>query len=115
MTVKKHIGTWGLTCAAVGGMVGSGWLFGRAVAPIETLALIQYADNYFPWLMHTVHQVHVLSKLGILIAVSLLFVMCLLNVFGVRLLTKTNIVVVVLKLIVPILTVIFLFIYAFHS
>jgi len=182
MTLRKHIGTWGLTSAAIGGMVGSGWLFGpfyvaklagpsaflawilggilmmfvamtfselasafpmvggtvrfmqlshgplvsftmgwigwlsaAAVAPIETMALLQYANNYLPWLMHTVSHVQVLTGVGIFVGVVLLFVMCLLNVFGVKLLSKTNSTVVVIKLIVPILTMILLFAYAFKG
>lgn len=30
------------------------WVSSIAVAPIETLALLHYASNYLPWLMHSV-------------------------------------------------------------
>jgi len=181
MGLKKSIGTWGLLFAAVGGIVGSGWLFGpyyaariagpsavfswvlggglmmviamtfaelsstfplaggtvrflqlshgplvsytmawigwlsaAAVAPIETMALIQYASNYTPALMVNKAGAHVLTGLGIFVACALMLIMCVINAMGAKFLSKTNSLVVVFKLFVPILTVLVLLGLDFH-
>ncbi len=181
MNLKRHIGTPGLLFAAMGGVLGSGWLFGpffaaqvagpaaiiswvlggllmmvvaftfaelsstfpvaggsvrflqlshgslvgftmawiawlpsAAVAPIETMALIHYATNYIPGLMHDVNNVHILSGEGMAVAAILMFVMCVINSYGVKLLSKTNNAVMVFKLTVPILTILVLLSIDFH-
>src|SRR3990167_67831 len=181
MRFKRNISTLGLLFAAVGGIVGSGWLFGPmyaaqiagpaaifswiiggvlmilialtfaelattfpvaggmvqfgqmshgslisftigwmvwlssvVVAPVETLALLQYAANYVPGIIKTVNHTKVLTALGVISAASLMFVMCLLNWYGAKFFSKTNTVIVSIKLIVPILTLITLFIVDFH-
>ncbi len=90
------------------------WLAATAVAPIETMALLHYATNYLPWLMYQHEGVSLLSLPGIGVAGVLLFIMCLLNLFGVQLLSKTNNLVVVLKLLVPIVTLTLLLCMDFH-
>ncbi|MCH9643432.1 MAG: APC family permease [Gammaproteobacteria bacterium] len=182
MNLKRHIGTWGMLFAALGGIVGSGWLFGPlyvarlagpaailawiiggclmmvvamtfaelsstfpmtggtirflhlshgplvsfsmawigwlssiAIAPIETMALLQYASTYLPWLLSSTHaHSHVLSGYGILAAAFLMLIMILINGYGVKLLSKTNSTVVILKIIVPVLTIIILLVKDFH-
>jgi amino acid transporter len=181
LDLKRTIGTWGLLFAAVGGIVGSGWLFGpyylarfagpasvlswvaggglmmvvaltfaelsstfpvaggtvrflqlshgpmvsftmawigwiaaAAVAPIETMALIQYASNYIPHLMYGIKGTHVLTTVGILVAASLMLVMCFINAMGAKFLSKTNSTVVVFKLMIPILTLVVLLTMDFH-
>lgn len=181
MSLERSIGTWGLFLVALGGMIGSGWLFGAfyaarfagpaaifswviggvmmmvvaltfaelasafplsggtvrflqlthgplvnygvawigwvsaiAVAPIETMALIQYADNYFPGLMTHLQDGHTLSRHGLLLAVFLMLLLCVLNSMGGRFLSKTNAVVVTFKIVVPILTMLVLFSTCFH-
>lgn len=91
------------------------WLAAAAVAPIETLALLHYSTNYLPNIMHEVNGVSVLSLSGIIIAAVLMFVMCLLNIMGVKLLAQANNFVVSLKLLVPILTLGVLLSLDFHS
>ncbi len=181
MHLQRSIGTLSLLFAAVGGIVGSGWLFGPyyaaqfagpsailswvlggclmmvialtfaelassfplaggtvrflqlshgplvsfpmawvswvaslAVAPIETMALLNYADNYLPWLMYVSHGVHLLTAAGIAFAAGLLLIICIINSVGVKTLAKTNSFVVILKLIVPIATIIILLSLKFH-
>ncbi len=181
MNLRRSIGTWGLLLVAVGGMIGSGWLFGpfyaaqfagpasvlswviggvlmmviavtfaelsstfpvaggtvrflqlshgplvsfamawiswisaAAVAPIETMALIQYASNYTPGLMEKMANTHVLTPLGIGIACTLMLVMCYINVMGAQFLSRTNAVVVIFKILIPVLTLIVLFSIDFH-
>lgn len=181
MHLKRSIGTWGLLFAALGGMIGSGWLFGpfyaaqfagpasvlswviggclmmviamtfaelsstfplaggtvrflqlshgplvsftmawigwisaAAVAPIETMALIQYASNYIPDLMTKVQGTHVLTLLGVFIAGALMLVMCFVNVMGAKFLARTNTTVAIFKVLIPVLTIIVLFSIDFH-
>ena len=182
MHLKRSIGTWGLLFAALGGIIGSGWLFGpfyaarvagpaailswviggclmmviamtfaelsstfplaggtvrflqlshgplvsftmawigwissAAVAPIETMALIQYASNYIPGLMQKVQGAHLLTLPGIIIASCLMLLMCFINVMGAKLLSKANTLVVIFKLAVPVLMLFVLFSLDFHS
>jgi len=181
MSLRRTIGTWGLLFAALGGIVGSGWLFGpfyaakfagpaatlswviggvlmmviamtfaelsstfpvaggtvrflqlshgplvsytmawigwisaAAVAPIETMALIQYASNYIPDLMTKMSGTHILTMLGIAIACVLMLLMCFVNVMGAKFLSRANSTVVILKVLVPVLTLIILFSVDFH-
>jgi amino acid transporter len=181
MTLKRNIGTWGMLFAALGGIVGSGWLFGPfyvaqlagpaailawvvggclmmvvamtfaelsstfpmtggtirflhlshgalvsfsmawigwlssiAVAPIETLALLQYASSYFPWLLNGNPKLHMLSAYGVMVAAFLMMIMVVVNAYGVKLLAKTNSVVVIIKFLVPITTIIVLLHKGFH-
>src|SRR3989344_3624762 len=72
------------------------WLASAAVAPIETLALLHYASVYLPWLMHKVGGVAVLTWAGFGMAALIMLGMCIVNVVGVRILTKTNAAVVIL-------------------
>ncbi|HYF98348.1 MAG TPA: amino acid permease, partial [Coxiellaceae bacterium] len=90
------------------------WLAAAAVAPIETLALLHYSTNYLPNLMHEVNGVSLLTGTGIAAAAVLMFIMCVLNILGVKLLTQANNLVVSLKLLVPILTLSLLLIVDFH-
>ncbi len=179
--LNRSIGTWGMLFAAVGGIIGSGWLFGpfyaaqsagpasilswilggflmmvvaltfaelgstfpmaggtvrflhlshgalvsftmawigwlstAAIAPIETMALLQYAENYMPGLAHRVDHQYMLTHLGIMIAALLMLIMCFINILGARILAKTNSIVVIIKVAIPVLTIIFLFSKDYH-
>lgn len=85
-----------------------GWLSSVAVAPIETLALLQYATHYMPWLMFEKGGVHLLTGQGTIVAALVMGGMCILNVVGVKWLAKSNLLIVSFKLFVPILTAIIL-------
>ncbi len=90
------------------------WLSSVVVAPIETLALIQYASNYIPHLMHTVSGSLVLTHWGIAFAAVLMLIMCWLNAMGAKFFSKTTTAIAFIKLIVPIITLIVLFSIDFH-
>src|SRR3990167_667012 len=79
------------------------------------MALINYAANYAPWLMHTANGMHLLTGWGVLVAGILLSILCILNSVGVKVLAKTNSTVVILKLMEPIATVMILLSYSFHG
>lgn len=91
-----------------------GWLASAAVPPVETMALMHYVNNYVPGLMHTVAGTPLLTGLGFFVAVVLLFIMCIVNFFGVKLLSSTNSFMVFLKLIFPLITIITLLCLSFH-
>jgi amino acid transporter len=96
----------------VGWMV---WLSSVAVAPIETLALIQYAANYFPSLMQTVQGAHVLTASGVPVAIFVMAIMVVFNYYGALFFSKSNNVIAAIKLIVPILTVFILLVSSFDT
>ena len=95
-------------------MAWVGWISAAAVAPIETMALLQYASNYIPGLMQKVNGTHVLTLLGMSIAVILMLLMCFINTMGAKFLSKTNATVTIFKFLVPVLTMIVLFSMDFH-
>ncbi|OGT31893.1 MAG: amino acid permease [Gammaproteobacteria bacterium RIFCSPHIGHO2_12_FULL_35_23] len=87
------------------------WLAAVTVAPVETMAALQYAANYFPGLAEMTTRGVELTSLGIIIAVILMFLMCCLNMIGIQLFSKTNNIIVIWKLLIPLLTIIILLIY----
>src|SRR5436190_5907061 len=91
------------------------WISSVAVAPVETLGLLQYAGNYMPSLVTKVDNIRVLTGTGIAIAMVLMFVMCLFNYFGARFFSRSNTVITILKLIVPIATLFILFSVDFNT
>lgn len=90
------------------------WLAAVIVAPIETMALLQYASNYIPHLFHEIQGIHVLTLLGMIVAALLMLSMCCLNIFGIKWVSKTNIGLVSWKLSIPIITIIILLFSSFH-
>ena len=95
-------------------MAWIGWLASVAVAPIETMALLHYADSYLPWLMHTSGGTPLLTHSGLVVAAALLLLLCVINSIGVQLLARANSFIVILKLLVPIATAIIISHSSFH-
>lgn len=91
------------------------WISSLAVAPVETIGLLQYAANYIPGLMTEEKGVHLLTNLGIFAAAIVMFFMCILNYFGAQFFSRSNSVISAIKLIVPIATIVILFIYNFKT
>lgn len=91
------------------------WISSVSVAPVETLGLLQYVANYVPGLMVSKEGSHILTHLGIFVAAATMFLMCVLNYFGARFFSRSNSVITMIKLIVPILTVVVLMSISFHS
>lgn len=86
------------------------WLAAIVVAPIETMALVQYASTYVPGLM----QGHTLTLLGIVVSGLVMLSMCFLNSAGTHLFSKTNNGIIIWKLIIPAVTIVILFSASFH-
>ncbi len=91
-----------------------GWLASLVVAPIETMALLQYASNYLPWLVIETGGSHVLSVYGMIAAAIILCITCIINYLGVHWVSKTNIGIVAFKIAIPTLTVVALALSSFE-
>ena len=178
--LKKKMGFWSLTALALGGIIGSSWLFSPwatakiagpsaiiawviaafvitlialvyaelgmvkpetgglaryplyshgkmlgtvasysiwfgycATAPVESSGVIQYANQFWPGLYDGVKGQ--LTTTGILLAICLMVFFIIVNYFGVKVFAITNTVITTLKFIVPIITIIALFMTGFHA
>lgn len=103
-----------------GGLVGFSfgwfsWLQAVTVAPIEVEAAIQYATNYIPSLTKVSGGVTVLTPEGYVVAVALMGVFTVINIFGIRKLATVNNAATWWKIIVPVLTIVVLFAVRFHT
>jgi amino acid transporter len=101
-----------LVSFAVGWMV---WISSVAVAPVETMAVIQYAANYIPGLVTKADNVTVLTHLGMVISAGVMFLMCALNYYSARFFSVSNNVITTIKLVMPIITAALLIGIDFHS
>lgn len=75
------------------------WLWTMTLPAVEVQAVVQYSSNYIPNLYHTTEKT--LTAKGLLFATSIMFLMCILNMVGVKLLAKTNKFIVFWKLVIP--------------
>ena len=90
------------------------WLAAVMVAPIETMAAMQYAGNYLPHLTNDIHGKTSLTGLGIFIAAIVMFVMCCINSLAVKYFAKSNSIIVMWKIAIPIITILLLLHYHFN-
>ena len=81
------------------------WLAAASVAPIEVEGALQYATNYVPWLTHTVNGVPVLAPGGYVVAVILMALFCVINLYGIRWFARFNTAIVWWKLFIILLVV----------
>ncbi|MGB6976461.1 MAG: APC family permease [Gammaproteobacteria bacterium] len=91
------------------------WLSSVVVAPVEALAMLQYAGAYIPGLVHKVGGATALTELGTVVAIGMLFLMCVLNWHGAAVYGFASNFIVFIKFVVPILTVLVLLSVDFHS
>lgn len=80
------------------------WLSCVAVAPTEVGAMLYYLANFFPGLMEQSSNYHVLSSLGLSVAVTLLLAITILNILTIKFIGKITAVIGSWKVIVPMLT-----------
>ncbi|HET7307414.1 MAG TPA: APC family permease [Gammaproteobacteria bacterium] len=66
------------------------WLGAASTAPIEVEAALQYANNYLPWLQHLQNGTAVLTTAGFFVAVGLMLLFSIINVFGIRWFARLN-------------------------
>ena len=82
------------------------WLGWVAVTPIEAMASIQYISHFVPNLM-TDGPSPVLTHLGLGIAIMIIVLLSILNNFGVKTYSLLNQLMLLVKIAIPILTVVF--------
>ena len=92
------------------------WIAAAAVAPIEVLAVVQYATNYLPWLEHLdASGEPTLTGAGTAVSVALLALFVLVNFFGVRWFARINNVLVWWKLAIIALVIVVFLVVAFDG
>jgi amino acid transporter len=94
-----------------GTVVGFSVLLSVGATSAELTAIVQYAGYYLPWL----YSDDALTGAGVVAAVLLSVVLTALNWFGVRLFGRVNTAVTVVKVAVPVLTVVLLVASGFDS
>ncbi len=104
---------------AFGSFAGAafGWfsyIQAATVAPIEVLATIQYLSS-LSWAHGWVNANGTLSGTGIVVAMVLMAMFVTLNLIGVRWMSRTNDTVTVVKVAVPVFTIVVLAITSFHA
>ncbi len=80
------------------------WLGVIAVIGLEAVGTIQYLINLFPHLTSIFYQHQQLTNSGVALASALIVIFCLLNYWGTQLLTKTNNILSIIKIIIPVMT-----------
>lgn len=90
------------------------WISSVAVAPVETMGILQYLATYLPGLVTKVENITILTHLGMLIAAMIMLVMCVLNYYGARFFSQLTSTITLVKLVVPIATILVLIAIDFH-
>ncbi|MDP6479505.1 MAG: APC family permease [Phycisphaerales bacterium] len=91
------------------------WLGYVAVAPIETMAILEYLGNLLPWLTIVHDGTRSLSPPGTGIAAGILLLLTIINTFGVRWLAESNKWITWWKIAIPIGTAAVLIGYGFNA
>jgi len=78
------------------------WVGYNTQAPIETIAMLKYAEVDFPWLFASKGSEAPLTPEGMLVAVGFLIFFVVINALGARVLARTNGAITWFKLIIPI-------------
>jgi amino acid transporter len=81
------------------------WIAAASTTSIEVLAALQYSTNYLPWLQRLEGGVPVLTLPGLAVAIAMLALFSVINVFGIRWFARLNNALVGWKLAVIVLTV----------
>lgn len=92
------------------------WLSSLTMAPIEVMAVLQYAASYLilhpeyhaPTIVHKVNGVPVLTSIGLVCAVALMLLMSIINVASFKGLMRFNWIIFSFKILVIVLTITFL-------
>lgn len=90
------------------------WLAYAAVAPAETMAILQYLGSSFPILLSQKNGTTILSTLGYFVAAIVLLLMCIINLISIKWLARYNAVIVWVKVFVPLIVAILILTFAFN-
>ncbi|MEP9380961.1 APC family permease [Nocardioides sp. KR10-350] len=101
---------------AYGGVAGAAfgwfsWLQAVTVAPIEVSAMILYLTHY-DFAKDWLRSDETLTHTGLVVAIVIMAVMCVVNYFGVKVLATTNSIMTWWKVLVPVLTVLVVLIFS---
>jgi amino acid transporter len=104
---------------AFGGVVGASfgwfsWLQAVTVSPIEVSAVIGYMSSYVPFARGWITPAGLLTPIGIVIAIVIMFIFMLINFLSVRALANTNSAATWWKIGVPVFAILMLCIFNFH-
>lgn len=91
------------------------WLSALTMAPIEVLAILQYASNYFTSLMTVHDQVPMLTNYGMIWAAFLMLLFCMINITSFKGLVRFNFVLFTFKIAVILLAIAALTYTNFHT
>lgn len=107
------IARWPLLASGrlIGTVIGLAVLLSVGGTAAEITAIMQYAAHYLPWL----HHGKTLTWAGVGVALAFSALLTALNWFAVKLFARLNNLVTVLKIAVPVVTVIALFASGFHA
>jgi amino acid transporter len=95
----------------VGSVIGWSVLLSVGGTAAEITAIMEYAGHYLPWLYHG----KTLTAAGLGIAAAFSVLLTALNWFAVKLFARLNNLITVLKILVPLITVVAVFASGFHS
>ncbi|MGH3847465.1 MAG: APC family permease, partial [Pseudonocardiaceae bacterium] len=103
-----------LAFGSVGGFTAGwmGWLAAVALAPLEVEAALSHLDHQWHGLITTAGA---LTTMGLVVATALMLLFTVINILGVRWLAKSNTIVVLWKIAVPVLTVVVLIVVSFRA
>lgn len=90
------------------------WVAFVATAPLEVIAVLDYASNYLPWLTVNVHGERILTTHGVAVAIVLLALFTGINLLGVKYFANTNTVITFWKLTIPLAAAVILIIVGFR-
>lgn len=88
----------------VGSVIGFSVLLSVGATAAELTAIVQYADHYLPW----VYTDDTLTGPGVVLAIAASILLTALNWFGVRLFGRLNTALTVIKVVIPVLTIVLL-------
>lgn len=91
------------------------WVAYVAMVSIEVTAVIEYAGNYATWLTVAQGQDRVLTAGGIAVAAVLIAVFTVINIAGVKWMVRSNIVITIWKVAVPLLVAVVLITVGFQA
>jgi amino acid transporter len=95
----------------------AGWLCWAAfvaTAPLEVIAVLDYATNYLPWLTVNVHGERVLTVYGVVVAIAMMALFTAINLLGVKLFARANTTITFWKLTIPLAAAIILIVVGFR-
>jgi len=105
-----------LSFGPVGGWM-AGWLCWAAfvaTAPLEVIAVLDYASNYLPWLTINEHGERILTPHGVAVAIVMLAAFTGINLLGVRYFARANTTITFWKLTIPLAAAVLLIVFGFR-